>query len=243
LLNNFSQISLIAVWWIGPDQTNKGIFGTSNYSNLEIVADPGVAVRIRNNDYSAQFISSGFSNLEEWTLSYLDAENLSGVAYRNGQVATNTYINQIDIIDAGTPTSDGTYTRNSGGNTTFNGPDGNNIYFDGESWVLYDETEGIDTYYSPGANFDSGWFQLAGDPDAPTQTVYYGTSGIATSSAVEMPLASGVTYSLGRYAFPNYAGLNAEMYLAEFIIYNRRLTTPERQQVETYLNTKYAIYE
>jgi hypothetical protein len=30
--------------------------------------------------------------------------------------------------------------------------------------------------------------------------------------------------------------------IAEIIIYNRILTTPERQQVETYLNQKYAIY-
>jgi hypothetical protein len=30
--------------------------------------------------------------------------------------------------------------------------------------------------------------------------------------------------------------------IAEAITYNRVLTTPERQQVETYLNTKYAIY-
>lgn len=30
--------------------------------------------------------------------------------------------------------------------------------------------------------------------------------------------------------------------IAEIIIYNRAVTTPERQQVEAYLNTKYAIY-
>ena len=30
--------------------------------------------------------------------------------------------------------------------------------------------------------------------------------------------------------------------IAEIIIYNRAITTPERQQVETYLNTKYTIY-
>jgi hypothetical protein len=35
-----------------------------------------------------------------------------------------------------------------------------------------------------------------------------------------------------------YASIN----IAEIIIYNRALTTPERQKVEAYLNTKYAIY-
>jgi len=34
--------------------------------------------------------------------------------------------------------------------------------------------------------------------------------------------------------------LNAR--IAEIIIYNRQVTTPERQQVEAYLNTKYALY-
>jgi len=31
-------------------------------------------------------------------------------------------------------------------------------------------------------------------------------------------------------------------YISEIIFYNREVTTPERQQVEAYLNTKYAIY-
>lgn len=152
LLDNFSEISLFGVWFIPSGQSNKGVFGTSNYSNLEIVVAPDVIVRIRNGDYSQTFITTGFSNLDEWTISYLDAENESGVAYKNGQ-------------------------------------------------------------------------ELIADP-----------------AAVQMPLASGVTYSLGRYAFPSFSGLNAEMYLAEFIIYNRRLTTQERQQVEQYLNSKYQIY-
>jgi hypothetical protein len=151
LLDNFSEISLFGVWSIAPGQSNKGVFGTSNYSNLEISTNPDVTVRIRNGDYSETFISSGFSNVGEWTISYLDAENESGVAYKNGQEL------------------------------------------------------------------------------------------IAVPAAVQMPLASGVTYSLGRYAYPSFSGLNAEMYLAEFIIYNRRLTTQERQQVEAYLSNKYAI--
>jgi len=43
----------------------------------------------------------------------------------------------------------------------------------------------------------------------------------------------------------NIAGAVVEYFggkIAEIIIYNRILTTPERQQVETYLNQKYAIY-
>jgi len=38
-------------------------------------------------------------------------------------------------------------------------------------------------------------------------------------------------------------GFNGEAFsMAEIVVYNRVLTTPERQQVEAYLNTKYAIY-
>jgi len=36
--------------------------------------------------------------------------------------------------------------------------------------------------------------------------------------------------------------VNANMNVAEIIIYNRAVTSTERQQVESYLNTKYAIY-
>jgi len=38
----------------------------------------------------------------------------------------------------------------------------------------------------------------------------------------------------------DYGGFKGD--LAEVIFYNRAITTPERQQVEAYLNTKYAIY-
>ena len=43
----------------------------------------------------------------------------------------------------------------------------------------------------------------------------------------------------------NYAGTILERFsgkIAEIVVYSRVLTTPERQQVEAYLNTKYAIY-
>jgi hypothetical protein len=40
----------------------------------------------------------------------------------------------------------------------------------------------------------------------------------------------------------NSAGYFYSGYISEIVIYNRLLTTTERQQVESYLNTKYAIY-
>jgi hypothetical protein len=153
LLNNFSAITIIAVWKIVAGQSNKGIFGTADYSDIEIVANPNLEVRIRNGNYEDTFITTGFTNLGSYTLSYLDAQNQDGLAYKNGSLVS-------------------------------------------------------------------------------------GTNG----SGVEMPLGTGISYDLGRYAYPNFSTLYSEMYLAEFIIYNKRLNSTERQQVQTYLNTKYAIY-
>jgi hypothetical protein len=240
LLDNFSQISLFGVWYIASDQQNKGVFGTSNYSNLEIVASPGVAVRIRNGSTSPNFISGGFSNLDQWTISYFDAQNESGASYKNGQEAIETFVSTIVLTGAGTTTSDGTYTRSAGGTTPLNGPNGNSIYFNGDYWMLYDDDFSGDTYRIA-FDFSGTWQVESGDPDAPTATNTTTTSPTADGSAAEMPLASNATYSLGRYAFPGFEGLNAQMYLAEFIIYNTRLTTPQRQQVEAYLMNKYAI--
>lgn len=155
LLGGFSALSFIAVWKVEGEQSNVGIFGTSNYSNLEVIVNGDVQVRIRNNNYNATFIDSGLTNVDEFALSYFDASNLTGSAFKNGAEVT-----------------------------------------------------------------------------APT----------ANQGAVEMPLASNITYELGRYAYPEYQTLYASFQLAELIIYNSKLTTHQRQQVETYLNSKYAIY-
>jgi hypothetical protein len=50
-----------------------------------------------------------------------------------------TFVSQIVISGAGTTTSNGTYTRTSGGDTTFTGPNGNYIVKDGATeFSLYD---------------------------------------------------------------------------------------------------------
>ena len=61
-------------------------------------------------------------------------------------------------------------------------------------------------------------------------------------SSIQLPTRTGITYELGRYAYPEYSDLYAEAFIAEFIIYNRRLNDTERTQIESYLNTKYAVY-
>jgi hypothetical protein len=106
---------------------------------------------------------------------------------------------------------------------------------------LYDDIEGLDTYYLEALDLSGTWGLVEGAPDAPTATNTTSNAPIANGGGVQMPLANNITYELGRYAYPTY-NLYAVFQLAELIIYNSRLTTPQRQQVETYLNDKYAIY-
>lgn len=94
-----------------------------------------------------------------------------------------TFISEIEIDNAGTDTSNGTYTRVVGGEATFQGPNGNTIYFsewNGDpAWVLNDIDFGDDvTYYNTNVLADDGWAVANGDPDAPsaintTTTVTY----------------------------------------------------------------------
>ena len=49
------------------------------------------------------------------------------------------------------------------------------------------------------------------------------------------------SYYLGRWVGESLT--TTELQMAEIVVYNRVLTTPERQQVESYLNSKYAIFE
>ena len=53
--------------------------------------------------------------------------------------AAETFVSQIILTNSGTPSSDGTYTRTSGGITQFTGPNGNTITnSSGEEFTLYD---------------------------------------------------------------------------------------------------------
>jgi len=60
-------------------------------------------------------------------------------------------------------------------------------------------------------------------------------------------IGGNIATSTGLFQIGGYnQSFNASEYfygqIAEIIMYNRAVTTPERQQVEAYLNTKYAIY-
>jgi hypothetical protein len=70
-----------------------------------------------------------------------------------------------------------------------------------------------------------------------------GTSvGSLDPSSYSTTNASDGVWGIGAQLCGGSVYLPAKFNLAELVIYNRLITTPERQQVEAYLNTKYAIY-
>jgi hypothetical protein len=71
-----------------------------------------------------------------------------------------------------------------------------------------------------------------------TGTLYLNSSQDASGYCGELTPAG--NYYLGRWVGNNRTATTMKM--AEIVVYDRVLTTPERQQVEEYLNTKYTIY-
>ena len=84
---------------------------------------------------------------------------------------TPSFISQIVISGAGVSTSNGTYVRSSGGNTTFY-LNNSEIYFSGGNWLLYDDSYGDVTYINEN-NLDPGsWIEqnATGAPSAVNTT-------------------------------------------------------------------------
>jgi len=84
-----------------------------------------------------------------------------------------------------------------------------------------------------------------GTNDGTTITFY--KNGSSKGTLATSPYSSSSNYGsfgIGAQINPNEGNpvIQAVCYVAEVIIYNRSITTSERQQVESYLNTKYAIY-
>lgn len=96
------------------------------------------------------------------------------------------FISQIIFSGAGTTTSDGTYTRASGGSTSFSGPNGNTLSVeevDGATiYFQIHDTDFEDTTYTVGINYDQITYiaATAGAVPAPTAT----TSLTATGNAI-----------------------------------------------------------
>jgi len=136
------------------------------------------------------------------------------------------------------------------------------------SVIRWRSFKGIDTWFIQNDGADNlalyastsiGWRVFNGvDLDSTDSTWSFDVTQLATTIADGENSAhfhngtaagtgdSGDITPAGDYYLSYWAGGGEDKYrhfdIAEIIIYNRVITTPERQQVETYLNTKYAIY-
>ena len=99
------------------------------------------------------------------------------------------------------------------------------------------------TYDLTGPAFEYNVWRLASADYDGTTTNLYSNGSLANSGEMSLDTANSSFYIGCDYYQPDpptrsyYGG-----YICEIIAYNRVLTTIERQQVEAYLNTKYAIY-
>ena len=112
-------------------------------------------------------------------------------------VTNSTYgitdVAQIIISGAGTPTSDGTYTRTSFGTNTFNSTSGNGNtinYFTGGTWYLNVASLDQDAYFyvsTTSTNFDT-WYQQDGNLPPPTSAITLSRT-VSLGTNVETPLS------------------------------------------------------
>jgi len=132
---------------------------------------------------------------------------------------TPSFIGQIVISGAGVSTSNGTYTRSAGGNTSFFSG-ANEIYRDGSDWVLYDDDYGDLTYI----NYDDldpdswGEYNAIGAPSAvnttSSGTPYTGVTSWADQSGNSRNFTNSInntkapTFSNGALLFTSSATYN-----------------------------------
>ena len=116
------------------------------------------------------------------------------------------------------------------------GPEGNLTFarkLDGTN-AFSITTDDIDVVTSLSlANDNTNYLLGATISQSLTATLYLNGSSVGSGG-----ITNNTGYTYGAYI----GGGDGSSNIAEMVIYNRVLTTQERQQVETYLNTKYAIY-
>jgi hypothetical protein len=95
-----------------------------------------------------------------------------------------------------------------------------------------------------GTNFTNQVWKIAMADYNGTTANLYDNGGNVGTNVFSWNTHNG-TFCIGAYFTNDNIGSLQELLvgkIAEIVVYDRVLTTPERQQVETYLNTKYAIY-
>lgn len=113
------------------------------------------------------YISLGLNNLTSWQV----ANGLPDAPSSALSYAQDSFISSITLTEAGEASSDGTYTRTSGGSTSFTASNGNAFEYDDGPWLLADIVFGGQPYR---ATYDppiTNWEIFAGSPDSPAPTV------------------------------------------------------------------------
>lgn len=138
---------------------------------------------------------------------------------------TPSFISQIVISGAGVSTSNGTYTRSTGGNTSFFSG-ANQIYRDGSDWVLYDDDYGDVTYINYDDLDPDSWveYNAIGAPSAvnttSSGTPYTGVTSWADQSGNSRNFTNSInntkapTFSNGALLFTSsatYGDINASI--------------------------------
>jgi len=234
IFDGLTAMSFIAVCYVTNDSNQALFFDNKNNSVFQITITEEYPISVDVGGFSFMQSTGGTNFFQQgaFHINYLDATTANGSAYQDGIASVNPFVSQFTLTGSGTTTSDGVYTRTSGGTTQLNGPNGNYIYWDG-IWNLYDASASFITYRNVNIIFEDEWSVYDGDPDAPSQTgTITSYESAVTPGSITMPFTSGASLSMS----------NNTMNLAELIIYNKRLSTTERKQIEGYLNAKYAIY-
>ena len=114
VFNNFSALSLFAVWNI-MDGSNQGILGSTTYSNFEIITVDGSVVRMRNDNYDSNINTGGLWYAEEFCLSTITADSAgggSGTARRNG-ISVDFDDANIEALQSGETYKIGVYAESN----------------------------------------------------------------------------------------------------------------------------------
>jgi hypothetical protein len=104
------------------------------------------------------------------------------------------------------------------------------------------------TYSYTNASYANQWIIHEGISDITNNSQKMFINGSLVSSSISAGSINALNIKIGignagstrPPLNPNFGGFQGD--IAEVIIYDKALTTPERQQVEAYLNAKYAIY-
>jgi len=99
LLNGLTGLSFFFTWKVYNNDSNKGLFGSSNYDAVEIVSNPLAQIRIRNQNYDASFLyeNDWFDIDNNYSISSFVAENGDGNAYKNASIVDGTFGENIEL--------------------------------------------------------------------------------------------------------------------------------------------------